>query len=82
MGHLAPYLRKFRDRRMTRTESLTLHTVWYDAIVNGDFARLTEQQFDEFCSFADRFLDGLEFTHVTDGLGGPESLCFHFINHN
>ena len=67
---------------MTRTESLELHTIWYQAIANGNLAYLTDKQFEEFCDFSDRFLDGLEFTHVTDGLGGPDSLMFHFINHN
>jgi len=75
-------LRKFKASDMTRTESLTLNVLWYDAIVNADYSNLSEEQFNEFCSFADRFLDGLEYSHVTTGLGGPDSLLFHFINHN
>lgn len=67
---------------MANTESLCLHTMWYQAIANGNVAYLTDEQFEEFCDFSDRFLDGLEFTHVTDGIGPADTLQFHFINHN
>ena len=60
------------------TTSFTLSTFWYDAIVNADYSKLSDAQFDEFIDWANRVLDDLEFSHVTDGLGGPDRLTFHF----
>ncbi|MAH29389.1 MAG: hypothetical protein CL959_01740 [Euryarchaeota archaeon] len=60
------------------TVSFTLSTFWYQPIVNADYSNLSDKEFNEFVDWANRVLDGLEFSHVTDGLGGPDCLDFHF----
>jgi hypothetical protein len=60
------------------TSSFILPAVWYNAVANADYSNMSDREFDAYIDWANRATEGLEFSHVTQGMADLESITFYF----